>query len=137
MAVGGQNTSWGHGTHGATSSITDYTAKTMSVSPNFNAEEADATCFGSGFRSYEATFENATIDVVYHYDTTDFGQLASIYTNRDSVNFELGPDGTTTGKVKITGSIVMTKFNTTLGVGDVIKIDVSWRVTGAVTFTNY
>ena len=137
MSVGGKSTSWGHGTHGALSSITDYTDKTMSVNPGFNAEEADATVFGDGFRSYEPTFENGTIEAVYKYDTTTFGQLASIYTNRDEVDFELGPNGTATGEVKISGAMVMTKFDTGLNVGDIIKINVSWRVTGAVTFGNY
>jgi hypothetical protein len=137
MSVGGKDSTWKHGTHGATSSNTDFTTKTMSLTPSFDAEEADATVFGDGFRSYEATFENATIGTVYKYDTTVFGQLADIYSNRDSVTFEIGPTGTTSTNVKITGSMVMTKFDTSLGVGEVIKITVNWRVTGAVTFTTF
>jgi hypothetical protein len=137
MSVGGKDTTWKHGTHGAVSSNSNYTTNTMSVSPNFNAEEADATVFGDGSRSYEATFENAQIDVVYKYDTAMFAVLAAIYSGRDSVTWELGPTGTTSTFAKITGSMVMTKFDTSLSVGDVIKISVSWRVTGAVTFTTF
>ena len=137
MSIGGKDTTWKHGTHGAVSSNTDFTTKTMSLSPNFNAEEADATVFGDGSRSYEATFENAEIGAVYKYDTTVFGQLAAIYSGRDAVTWEIGPTGTTSTFVKITGSMVMTKFDTGLGVGEVIKINVQWRVTGAVTFTTF
>ena len=137
MSVGGKDTTWKHGTHGAVSSNTDFTTKTMSLTPSFDAEEADATVFGDGFRSYEATFENATIGSTYKYDATVFGQLADIYSNRDEVTFEIGPTGTTATNVKITGSMVMTKFDTGLGVGEVIKITVNWRVTGAVTFTTF
>src|SRR5881392_2644610 len=100
MSVGGQNTSWKHGTHGAISSNTDFTTKTMSLAPNFNAEEADATVFGDGSRSYEATFENADISATYKYDVTVFGQLAAIYSGRDLVTFEIGPNGTTSTYVK-------------------------------------
>lgn len=137
MAVGGKDTSWEHGTHGATSSLTDFTTKTMSLTPSFDAEEADATVFGDGFRSYEATFENATIGATYKYDTTVFGQLADIYSNRDAVDFQIGPTGTASTNVKITGSMVMTKFDMGIGVGEVEKITVNWRVTGAVTFTTF
>jgi len=137
MSIGGKDTTWKHGTHGAVSSNTDFTTKTMSLSPNFNAEEADSTVFGDGSRSYEATFENAEIGAVYKYDTTVFGQLAAIYSGRDAVTWEIGPTGTTSTFVKITGSMVMTKFDTGLGVGEVIKINVQWRVTGAVTFTTF
>lgn len=137
MSIAGRLTTWGHGTDGAVSVNTDFTAKTMSLSPSFNAEEADATVFGNGYRSFESTFKNATIDAVYHYDATIFGQLAAIYNNNDQVTWEIGPDGNTTGKVKITGSMVMTKFDIPLTVGDVEKINCTFRVTGAVTFATF
>ena len=137
MAIGGKDTTWKHGTHGAVSSNTDFTAKTMSLSPSFNAEEADATVFGDGFRSYEATFKNATIEAEYHYDTTVFGQLAAIYDGEDAVTWEIGPTGTVATNVKITGTMVMTKFDLPLTVGAVEKINTSWRVTGAVVFTAF
>jgi len=137
MAIGGKLTTWKHGTHGAISSNTDFTTVTMSLSPSFNAEEADATVFGDGFRSYEATFKNATIEAEYHYDTSTFSSLAAIYDGEDTVTFEIGPTGTVATNVKITGTMVMTKFDIPLTVGTVEKINTSWRVTGAVTFTAF
>lgn len=137
MPIGGKDTTWKHGTHGAVSSNSDFTTVTMSLSPSFNAEEADATVFGDGFRSYEATFKNGTIDVIYKYSTATFSSLSAIYDGEDEITWEIGPTGTTATNVKITGSAVMTKFDLPLTVGTVEKINVTFRVTGAVTFAAF
>lgn len=137
MAISGRNTTWKHGTNGAVSTNTDFTAKTMMVNPSFEAEEVESTTFGDGYRDYEQSFKNATIEVEYKHDTTIFAQLAAIYNAGDTVTFEIGPTGATSTNPKITGSMVMTKFNTPLNVGELEKLSCSWRVTGAVTFTTF
>jgi hypothetical protein len=137
MAIGGQNTTWKHGTNGAVSSNTDFSAKTRSINPSFSAEEVDSTTFGDAYREFEQSFKNATISAQYKYDTTIFGQMSAIYNAGDTVTFEIGPDGTTAGKPKITGSMVMTTFNVPIGIGDLEILDCSWRVSGAVTFTTF
>lgn len=137
MAVGGALSDWRHGTNGAVSSNTDFTAKTMSVNPSFEAEQVESTTFGDTYREYEQSFKNATIEAQYKYDTTIFGQLAAIYNGGDTVTFQWSPDGTTTGKPKITGSMFMTSLGAPAGVGELLTMDVSWQVTGAVTFTTH
>lgn len=137
MSIAGRDTTWKHGTHGAISSNTDFTTKTMDLKPSFDAEEVDMTVFGDGFRSFEQSFKNATIEATYKYDTTVFGQLAAIYNGSDIVTFEIGPTGIDAGKVKITGSMVLKKLDLPNSVGEGQKIPISWRVTGAVTFTTF
>ena len=137
MSIGGKDSTWKHGTNASPSSNTDYTTSAMAVTPNFNLEEADATVFGNGYRSYEATFANAEIDVTYYYTTAMFSALALLYANRTEVSWEIGPTGTGSGNVKITGDMVMLNLGVPLQVGDVIKLPVKWRVTGAVTFATF
>jgi hypothetical protein len=137
MAIGGKDTTWKHGTNGAVAVNTNFTTKTMSIKPTFDAEEVDATVFGDGYRSYEQSFKNAEIQVVYKYDTTIFGQIAAIYNGSDVVTFELGPTGTTAGNVKITGSMVLKKFDPQIDVAELEKLSTTWRVSGAVTFTTF
>jgi hypothetical protein len=137
MAVGGQNSDWRTGTNGATTSLTNFTSKTMSVSANFEAEEAESTVFGDSYRDFEQTFKNASIEVEYKYDATIFAQLAAIYNNGDSVDFQLSPDGTTSGKPKITGAAIITSFGTPVQIGDVLKLNVGYRCNGAITFSTY
>ena len=132
-----KDTTWKHGTSGNESVNTDFTSKTMDLDPSFDMEEDEATCFGDGFRAYEATFENATINVKYHYDTTLIGQLAAIKSGRTAVTWEIGPTGTATGEARISGSAILLKINPPLNVGQVIVITANWRVTGAVVFDTF
>ena len=133
MAIGGQLSDWRHGTNGATTSLTDFTAKTRSISFSIEGEEVDATTFGNLYRDYEGSFLNATFEVTYKYDATIFGQLGAIMSNRDSVDFQYSPDGATTGKPKVTGAAIMTSFSSPASVGELLELTVSWRVNGAAT----
>lgn len=137
MSVGGATSAWKHGTNGAISTNTDFTSYTLSVNPSFDAEEVDATTFGDTYRDFEQSYKNATIDVEMKYDATRFGQMAAIYNGGDVVTWELSPAGTAATNVKITGSMVMTKFNPSVTVGDLIKMTMTFRVSGAVTFTTH
>lgn len=137
MAVGGQNSDWRHGTNGAASVLTDFTAKTMSVSLSAEAEQVESTTFGDSYRDYEQSFKNATIDVQYKYDATLFGQLSAIYNAGDIVDFRLSPSGTTAPSVKIEGKAFITSFGTPVEIGNLLVLDVSFQVSGAVTFGAY
>lgn len=137
MAIGGQLTSWKHGTHGAVSSLTDFSTKTMDVNIDRDAEQVDATCFQATYRSKEASFRNGNITAQYKYDATVYGQLTAIFNNGDAVDFEFGPDGTTTGKPKTTGSMVLLKIGTPAKVGDLLIIPTTWDTTGAVTDASF
>jgi hypothetical protein len=134
MSVGGATSAWKHGTNGNVSVNTDFTAYTLSVNPSFDAEEVDATTFGDTYRDFEQSYKNATIDVEMKFDATRFGQMSAIYNGGDTVTWQLSPAGTANPSVKIEGSMVMTKFNPSVQVGDLIKMAMTWRVTGAVTF---
>lgn len=137
MAVGGALSAWKHGTNGAVSTNTDFSAKTRSVNPSFDAEQVESTTFGDAYRDYEQSFKNASIEVAYKFDATIFAQIAAIYNAGDTVTFEYSPSGTSSGNVKITGSMFITKMSPPAEIGNLIEISVSWQVTGAVTFTTH
>lgn len=137
MSIAGRDTTVKHGTHGALSSLTNFTTKTMDLKLSFDGEEVDMTVFGDGFRSFEKSFNNATMDVTYKFDDTILGQLAAIYSAGDVVDFEIGPTGTTAGKAKITGSMILKKFDLPNSVGEGQKVPANWRITGLVTFGSF
>jgi hypothetical protein len=137
MALGGKNSNWQHGTNGAPTVLTNFTTKTMSVTLNAEAETVEATVFGDAYRDFEQSFKNATIDVQYKYDATLYGQLAAIYNAGDVVNFQLSPDGTTSTNPKITGAAFVTSFGTPVEVGNLLVLDVSFQVSGVVTFDTH
>lgn len=140
MAIAGAATTWKHASIAAPSTNVDYSAKTMSVTPNFNGEEVDATTFNSGgFRSYEQTFKDAEITVQYKYDAAIWAIIHPFYsdTTGTAPTWELGPVGTTAGNPKITGTMILRTFSEPFPVGNLQVIDVTFRVSGAITFTTF
>lgn len=134
MALGGKNSDWQHGTNAAPTVLTDFTGKTMSVTLNAEAETVESTVFGDAYRDYEQSFKNATLDVQYKYDATIYGQLADLYNNGTIVDFRLSPDGTGSTKPKIEGDAFITSFGTPVEVGNLLVLDVSFQVSGALSF---
>lgn len=134
MAIGGSSSDWRHGTNGAVSSLTDFSAKTISVEASWEAEQVESTTFGDTYREYEQSFKNGTIEVEYKYDTTIFGQMSAIYNGGDTVSFALSPTGTVNGEVEITGSMFMTELGMPVEIGELLSMSVTWQVTGAVVF---
>lgn len=134
MSVGGKDSTWKHGTNGAPAVLTDFTTKTMSVQPSFDGEEIDMTVWGDGFRSFEQTFKNSTIQVTYKYDPTLLAQLGDLYKNGTEVDWELGPTGDDPGQPKISGEMFLKSLSLPVNVGDGLKVTANFRVTGAVDF---
>lgn len=134
MAIGGKLTDWRHGLQATPTSLTDFTAKTKSLSYPMESEEVEQTVFGSGFREYESSFKSGTIEATYKYDATVWGQLTDIYSNQTEVDFSIAPDGLTSGKPKITGSMVLLSLSAPASVGEALDIETSWRMSGEFTF---
>lgn len=133
MSVGGPLSSWKHGTHGALSSLTDFSLKTMDVNLDRVSDQLDGTCFQATYRAKEQGFKDGNLSITYHFDPTVYIQLTDIFNNNETVIFELGPDGTTTGKVKITGSFIILKVGTPVKVNTVLVVPISADTTGTVT----
>lgn len=135
MAVGGKNSNWQHGSYALPTTLADYSSKTMSVTMSNEAEQVESTVFGDSYRDFEQSFKNATIETQYKYDKAMFDILADIYNNGTIVDFALSPDGTTASTtVKISGKCFITSFGTPVEIGNLLVCDVSWQVSGAVTF---
>lgn len=137
MALGGKNSNWQHGSNAAATTLVDYSTKTMSVTLNAEAETVESTVFGNAYRDYEQSFKNATIDVQYKYDAAMYTVIADLYTNGTAIDFQLSPDGTGSGKPKITGSCFVTTFGSPVEIGNLLVLDVSFQVSDAVTFTTH
>jgi hypothetical protein len=137
MSIGGALTVWKHASNGAPSTNVDYSSSTRSVSPSFDLETVDSTTFGDSYKDFESSFKNATIEAVYKYSTAMWTVITDLYNGGATITFEYGPDGTTTGKPKVTGSMFITKFSPPTTVGALIEMTASFQVTGAVVWSTY
>jgi hypothetical protein len=130
-AVGGSN--WQHGTHGATSSLTDFTDNMVSVDFKSSSERIPADVWNTGFHIYENGFKDVPIIAVYKCNDTVEGQLWDIHLNDDVVNWQLGPNGITTGKLKFTGTAQIISISAPIVVNQIEQVTVEFAMSGAVT----
>lgn len=107
-----------------------------SVSFPKSIETAETTAFGSSNKSYIVGLQDATISVSGKWDATVDGYLAG-GAEPASRTFVYGPQGLTATQIKYTGECIVTSYEVSGGVGDVITFSLSLQVTGAVTRTTY
>lgn len=104
-----------------------------SISFPREAEVVETTSFGSSDRTYIVGFKNQTISVEGSFDATYDGYLAGILGQDATVSFEYGPESSTSTRVKYSGECILTSYETSAGVGDVVNFSASFQISGAVT----
>jgi hypothetical protein len=97
------------------------------------AEVLETTSFGSSDRTYIVGFKNGTISIEGSFDATVDGYLAGILGQDATVSFEYGPEGSTSTYTKYTGEAILTSYETSAGVGDVVSYSAEFQISGAVT----
>jgi predicted secreted protein len=99
-------------------------------------ETGETTSFGSGAKTYVTGLSDATISVSGTFDATVDGYLAGLI-GSDATAFEYGPEGSTSTRIKFTGSAILTKYEIGAPVGDVVTFSAEFQVSGAITRTTY
>jgi hypothetical protein len=117
--------------------LTDISNTLNSISFPREAETLETTSFGSSDRSYVVGFKNQTISVEGSFDATVDAHLAGILGQEATVSFEYGPEGSTSPNVKYTGEALMTSYESSAGVGDIVSYSAEFQITGAVTRGTY
>lgn len=108
-----------------------------SISFPREAEVLETTSFGSSDRTYIVGFKNGTISIEGSFDATYDGYLAGVLGQDATLSFEYGPEGSTSTYTKYTGECIMTSYESTAGVGDVVSYSAEFQITGAVTRGTY
>ena len=96
-------------------------------------ETAETTSFGSSAKTYVVGLSDSTVSVSGNFDATVDAHLAGILGQAASVSFEYGPEGSTSGYVKYSGEAILTSYEKSGAVGDVVTYSAEFQVTGAVT----
>lgn len=113
--------------------LRDISDAANSISFPREAEVLETTSFGSSDRTYIVGFKNQTISVEGSFDATYDGYLAGTLGQDATVSFEYGPEGSTATRTKYSGEAILTSYESSAGVGDVVNFSASWQITGAVT----
>jgi hypothetical protein len=114
-------------------SLTDISNTLTDVSFPQSVETAETTSFGSSAKTYIVGLSDSTVSVSGNFDATVDAHLGGILGQAATVSFEYGPEGTTAGQVKYTGEAILTSYEKSGGVGDVVTYSAEFQVTGVVT----
>ena len=117
----------------AAGTLTDISNTLNTISFPREAEVLETTSFGSSDRTFIVGFKNGTISVEGSFDSTVDTHLAAILGQDATVSFEYGPEGSTATYTKYTGECIMTSYETSAGVGDIVSFSAAFQISGAVT----
>ena len=96
-------------------------------------ETAETTAFGSSAKSYITGLTDATISISGMFDSVADGYLAGVVGAATALDFEYGPLGSTASMIKYSGTAILTSYELSSPVGDVVTFSADLQVTGAIT----
>jgi predicted secreted protein len=121
----------------AAGSIVDLSAYLTDVS---FPESVETTTFGAtgSSKTYLVGLNDRTVSLSGNWDATLDAHIAAVIAAQAagtvaSSTFEYGPAGSTAGLVKYSGEALVTSFEVSNPVGDVVTFSCELQVTGAVT----
>jgi predicted secreted protein len=105
-------------------------------------ETAETTAFGGQDKTYITGLSDATVSLSGMFDATKDAAISTLITNLksgsiSSASFAYGPAGSAAGKPQFTGDALITSYELSSPVGDVVTFSLELQVTGGVTGGTY
>lgn len=104
--------------------------------PN-DRDVAESSTFGQAAKTYVAGLSDSTIDLGGIWDDTAVSGpdvvLPPLLADDAPVEVIFGPAGDAVGKRRFTAQAILTSYETTAPIGDVVAFSASFQVTGPVT----
>lgn len=121
--------------HGSVATIlfasVEYSADFKNVNFDTSIDIAETSALGTTSKTYVPGLESSKLKCGGMLEPTMEAALVAL--KRTITTFEYRPAGTGTGKVKYTGSCIITTLSIGTGVGDMASFDADVQVTGPVT----
>jgi len=123
----------------ASGSLVDYSTYLDDIGFPRDVETAETTTFGvaGSAKTYITGLSDATISVSGKFDATADATLSAVVGQAATLTFEYGPEGSSAGKVKYTGECILTSYEVSASVGDVVTASLDFQVTGQITRTTF
>ena len=99
-----------------------------------SVDTAETTAFGDTAKAYIAGLEDGTISFSGHFNASA-NKVHDVLKDikRKIVDFEFLPEGDTSGKVKLSGTAILTSYSVNATVSDKVSVSGSFQITGGVT----
>jgi len=127
---------------GVSASLVNISNTLNEISLPREIETAETTAFGQNDKTYITGLGDATISLSGMFDATVdtlvAGDIANLKSGSvASLTFEYGPAGSVATSPKFTGEALITSYEISSPVGDVITYSLELQVTGGVTGTTF
>jgi hypothetical protein len=119
----------------AAGTLTDISAYVDSVGGIANTTDMlETTTFGSTSKSYIGGLRNGdTISISGKWDATLNTQITALLGASTTSTFDYSPAGTGTGTPKVSGECLVSNYEVSSAVADLVTFSVSLQITGNVT----
>lgn len=117
-------------------STVDISSYVTSVTLTTDRDEVDVTTLGATYRDFLAGIQDATLDIEGVWDPTPHAQLFALGT-ASGMYWEYAPQGTASGKIKLSGSATRGAYDMPTSVDDAVTFTCAFHVKGAVTSGTY
>jgi hypothetical protein len=119
-------------------SLVDLSAYIDEVGFPQSVETGETTTFGKTAKTYIVGLTDSTLSVNGKWDSTLDAHVAAVIAAQSagtvaSVSFEYGPEGTASGRIKYSGEALVTSFEVSSPVADVVTFSLELQVTDSVT----
>lgn len=121
-----------------TTLVTTLSDKITSVDFSRTRDLPEANVFNQGgAKSFVAGLSEGEFGVELMWDATVDAHLNGLVDYTTAISFQYGPDGSTSGKPKYTGSCFLTNLSAPATVGDVKTFSATFKPTGAITRSTF
>ena len=121
----------------AAGSLTDISNTLTDVGFPQTVDTAETSTFGSSAKSYVVGLSDSSLSISGNFDATVDTHLAGVLGQAATLSFEYGPEGSTSPMVKYTGECILTSYEKSGAIGDVVSYSAEFQVTGAITRGTY
>lgn len=123
-------------------SLVDLSSYLDEVSFPRSIETGETTTFQDTSKTYVVGLRDSTLSLSGKYDPTADAHFSAVDANLaagsiSSVSFEYGPAGSASGAIKYSGEALLTSYEVSSPVADVITFSAELQVTGDVTRGTY
>jgi hypothetical protein len=98
-----------------------------------SVDTAETSSFGDSAKTYIVGLTDGTLSVSGNFDATVDGYIAGTVGFATPLEFEYGPEGSSSGYVKYSGTAILTSYEKSGAIGDVVTYSAEYQITGAVT----
>ena len=116
-------------------SLTDLSAYVNDISLPQTVETAETTAFGATNKTYIVGLKDSTISVSGMFDPTFDAHIQAVLGQSATLGFKIATNGSTISATNpsYSGECIITSYDISPSVGDVVPVSVELQVTGAVT----